>query len=370
MPTPHSESRWAALATTWLDRPRDRARLALLAIGVAILWLLWPYVTGIVGGAAMAALLLPAQRRFGARHAKRVATTLVVGAVIIIVLPAAACVIAALAEAPATLRRLVESDLVARLSTLRFGSIDLGGWVTRATGELAAAAPRQLVSIAGSVTNALLNLLIAAVTAFYILVAGDGAWRAVSDYLPFSPAHAAELRRRFILVTESTILGSITTAVAQALVVAIGFAVTGLPDVILWGVVTVFASLLPVLGSALVWVPGTIALVVQGRPVAALTLGLIGFVVASNIDNVLRPIVNRRVSRIHPLVTLVGAFAGVHAFGLIGVLLGPLLISFFLSILSIYRDEYGGAGGAPPRVPVATRRTPAAYRGTRARRWT
>ncbi|HEX2780795.1 MAG TPA: AI-2E family transporter [Gemmatimonadaceae bacterium] len=368
MAAQRSGTRSAMASTTWLDRPRDRARLALVAIAVAILWLLWPYVTGIVGGAAMAAMLLPAQRRFGGRRAKRVAATLVVGAVLIIVLPAAACVVAALAEAPETLRRFVESDLVARLSTLRVGSMELGAWVSRATGELAAAAPRQLVAIAGSVTNALLNLLIAAVLAFYILVGGDGAWRLVSEYLPFSSAHAAELRRRFVLVTESTILGSITTAVAQAIVVAIGFAITGLPDVVLWGVVTVFASLLPVLGSALVWVPGTIALVVQGRPVAALTLGLIGFVVASNIDNVLRPIVNKRVSRIHPLVTLVGAFAGVHAFGVIGVLLGPLLISFFLSVLAIYRDEYGGAGGAPPAIPVATRRTPAAYRGTRARR--
>ena len=126
---------------------------------------------------------------------------------------------------------------------------------------------------------------------------------------------------------------------------AIGFAITLLPNALFWGLVTVFASLLPILGSSLVWVPGTAALLLGGRPGAALVLGLIGFVFASNIDNVLRPVVNRRVSRIHPLVTLVGAFAGVRAFGLIGVLLGPLLISFFLSALAIYHDEYGPAGG-------------------------
>ena len=329
----------------WFDRPRERARLALAAVAIAIAWLLRPYVSGIVGGAAMAAMLLPLQRRFtGGRHARAVAALLVIGAVLIIVLPGAACVAAALIEAPATIRGLLESPFLARASTLRFGTIDVGPWIARTGNELSAWVPRQLVAVAGSVTNALLNLTIAAVTAFYVLVAGDGAWSATSAFLPFSAPHALELRRRFILVTESTILGSITTAVAQATVVAIGFAVTGLPNALFWGLVTVFASLLPVLGSGLVWVPGTIALLVAGRPAAALTLGLIGFVIASNIDNVLRPIVNRRVSRIHPLVTLVGAFAGVRAFGLVGVLIGPLLISFFLAALSIYRDEYGSGG--------------------------
>ena len=327
---------------SWFDRPRERARIALLLVAAAIVWLLRPYVSGIVGGAAMAAMLLPLQRRYGrGRRAKLVAALLVIGALLVIVLPAAACVAAALIEAPSTLRGLLESELLARASTLRFGSVDVGPWIARVGNELATWVPRQLIALAGSVTNAVLNLTIAGVAAFYILVAGDEAWRSTSAFLPFSAPHALELRRRFILVTESTILGSIATAVAQATIVALGFAITGLPNALFWGLVTVFASLLPIVGSSLVWVPGTAALLIGGRPGAAVVLGLIGFVFASNIDNVLRPIVNRRVSRIHPLVTLVGAFAGVRAFGLIGVLLGPLLISFFLSALAIYRDEYG-----------------------------
>jgi predicted PurR-regulated permease PerM len=329
---------------SWLDRPRERARLALFAVAIAIAWLLRPYVSGIVGGAAMAAMLLPLQRHFAAsRHRRAAAALLVIGAVLIIVVPAAGCVAAGLIEAPSTLRGLLESEFLARASTLRFGALDVGAWIARVGAELSSWAPRKMVAVAGSVTNALLNLTIAAVTAFYILVAGDDAWRAASAFLPFSPPHALALRRRFVLVTESTILGSITTAVAQAAVVGVGFALTGLPNALFWGLVTVFASLLPILGSALVWVPGTIALIVAGRPAAALILFLIGFVVASNIDNVLRPIVNRRVSRIHPLVTLIGAFAGVRAFGLIGVLIGPLLISFFLAAVAIYREEFGSA---------------------------
>jgi predicted PurR-regulated permease PerM len=105
--------------------------------------------------------------------------------------------------------------------------------------------------------------------------------------------------------------------------------------------VTAVVSVLPVFGSALVWFPGAVALAAQGRYAAAASLAAIGALVASNIDNVMRPLVNRRVSNLHPMVTLVGAFAGVGMLGLPGILLGPLAITYFLELVVLYRREYG-----------------------------
>jgi predicted PurR-regulated permease PerM len=105
--------------------------------------------------------------------------------------------------------------------------------------------------------------------------------------------------------------------------------------------VTAFASILPVLGSALVWLPGVIVLLLQSKYGAAAGLAAIGGLVASNIDNLIRPLVYRRVSDIHPMVTLIGAFAGVKYFGLLGVLLGPLAIAYLFELLRSYREEYG-----------------------------
>jgi predicted PurR-regulated permease PerM len=93
---------------------------------------------------------------------------------------------------------------------------------------------------------------------------------------------------------------------------------------------------LPLFGSALVWLPGSIVLFASGRPGAAIALLVFGAVVVSNIDNLVRPIVYRRVSGIHPMLTIVGAFAGVHLFGLIGALVGPLLLSYFVELTSLY----------------------------------
>ena len=103
------------------------------------------------------------------------------------------------------------------------------------------------------------------------------------------------LRQRFYSVTEATLLGTALVAALQGSVVGFGFALVGLPNAALWGVITAIASVMPVLGSALIWFPAVLVLLVDGRFGAAVVLTLIG-VVASNIDNVARLAVNRRVS--------------------------------------------------------------------------
>jgi predicted PurR-regulated permease PerM len=133
--------------------------------------------------------------------------------------------------------------------------------------------------------------------------------------------------------------------------IGVGFWVVSLSNPLFWGTVTAFASILPVLGSALVWLPAVFVIVMQGRYGAAITMLVIGGVIASNIDNLIRPFVYRRVSNIHPLITLVGAFAGVKYFGLLGLLLGPLAIAYLFELLRFYREEYGTADDV--RAPVA-----------------
>ena len=110
---------------------------------------------------------------------------------------------------------------------------------------------------------------------------------------------------------------------------------------------TDMVSILPILGSALVWFPGAVVLFLDGRTGAAFILGIIGVVICSNVDNVIRPFIFRRVSGMHPMVSLLGAFAGVKAMGLIGVLVGPLVLTLFLELLALHETELAGnAAGA------------------------
>jgi predicted PurR-regulated permease PerM len=159
--------------------------------------------------------------------------------------------------------------------------------------------------------------------------------------IPFSSAGADHLAKRFASVTEAALLGIVATSVSQGLTIGLGFWLVGLPNPVLWGAVTGVVAVLPILGSSLVWVPAVAVLLLSQRPGAALTLGLIGVVVASNVDNVVRPAVYRRVSGLHPMASLLGAFAGVEMFGLLGLVLGPLAIAYCLELIELYEAEYG-----------------------------
>ena len=162
------------------------------------------------------------------------------------------------------------------------------------------------------------------------------------------------MRDRFFGVTQATLLGTALISLVQGTLVGTGFWLVDLSNPLFWGTVTAFASILPVLGSGLVWLPAVVILVSQGRYGAAAVMLVIGAGIASNVDNVIRPLVYRRVSNIHPMITLVGAFAGVRYFGLLGLLLGPLAIAYLFELLRFYREEYGTPSEerAIPAVPA------------------
>jgi predicted PurR-regulated permease PerM len=121
---------------------------------------------------------------------------------------------------------------------------------------------------------------------------------------------------------------------------SIGFWATGLPNAALWGVAAVIFALVPLVGSALVWGPGAIALLLDHRPGAAILLALWGLIIIANVSHVILPIVSRRWGGVHPLVTFLGAIVGVPVFGLLGLLIGPLALSYFFELITMYREDY------------------------------
>src|SRR5262249_27241304 len=192
----------------------------------------------------------------------------------------------------------------------------------------------QLVSFVGSATSAALNLVIAFFGLYYLLRSGEDTWPLIRRYIPFSTQTADALRDRFFSVTEATLLGTAAVAVIQGSLVGFGFWIVGLSNALFWGTVTAFASILPILGAALVWLPAVLVLLAQGRYGGAIGLLVICGGIASTMDNLIRPVIYKRVSNIHPMITLVGAIAGVRYFGLLWVLLWPLAIAGLFELLS------------------------------------
>lgn len=331
----------------FLDTPKSRARALILVLGLALLYALRPFLSGLLGAIILAVVFAPLHKRLAARMPSRLAAAIVVLiALIVILLPAAWLTGVLIAEAPEAFKTVQESSALGRFSTFQIGSFAVGPELARASGTVMQWLSTRFMGLVGGAARALLNIVIALFGLYFMIVSSGSLWPRFRALLPFSEANAELLRERFNSVTQATLLGIVFTATLQGLIVGLAFWGVGLARPAFWGVMTGIASILPLFGSGLIWLPGSLVLAVEQQYVKAFILLAIGVVVASNVDNVIRPLVYRRVSNIHPMVTLVGGFAGVSAFGLIGLLLGPLAIAYFFELLELYEEEYGGRRAA------------------------
>jgi predicted PurR-regulated permease PerM len=334
----------------FLDTPRDRAGLLILALGVAILIALAPFLSGLLGAAVLYVMFISVYRRLNRVMPGGLASALtLIVAIIVIALPLTWLIGVLIDRVPDALRSLQSGVLLERLSQVRIGNVDLGAQVAEASGTLVQWLSRQAISLVGGAASASLNLIIAFFGLYYMLNSGDALWTGFHGYVPFSSSTADALRLHFYSVTQATLLGTVAIAIVQGALIGLAFLIVGLPDPLVWGSMAAFVSILPVLGTGLVWMPAVLVLFFQQRYGAMAVMLVVGWLLASNVDNLIRPMVYRRVSNIHPMVTLVGAFAGIKYFGLPGLLLGPLAIAYFFELLRFYRLEYGqGTAAASP----------------------
>lgn len=304
-----------------------------------IVFALLPYVTGMVGALVLYVVCAPVHRPLARVLRPRPAAALVtLGALALLLVPGVWLTSTLLNEAPAGLRALQESDALARLSRARIGDFDLATQLSAALSALVGWISGRAFAFFGSVTTALLDLMLAMFGLYYLLAEGDRAWTRIERLLPFSPEITGRLGSRFVAVTEAVVLGLLLTAVIQGALVGAGFAIVGVRPAVLWGFVTACVALLPLLGSAIVWAPAVVMLAAQKQFGAAVFLLVLGGGIASNVDNVIRLVVYKRISGLHPMATLIGAVAGVRAMGVPGAVLGPVTLCYFLELLAMYEQ--------------------------------
>ena len=326
---------------TLLDARQRGAAALVLALGVALLISLTPYATGLVWVPVLYVVVAPVYRWLVLRTSARGAASLVVAVTLLLLIVVGGSVTGLIvSEAQQLAGTVMRSPLLARLSELSLGGVKVGAQLADLEGQLVSWIGSSAFGFLGSASRLALNLTIALFGLFYLLLRPGETWDAIRPYIPFSARNTERLRQDFLDVTTSTLLGTGLSAAVHGVLMALGFWVAGLPNAALWGVVTMVFSILPLLGSGLVWGPGAIVLLIDHRPGAAVLLALWGLVVVGNVDYVIRPMVARRWGHIHPLVTLLGALVGVPYFGLLGLLIGPLAVSYFFELINMYREEY------------------------------
>src|SRR6266700_5302829 len=323
-----------------IDSNHVRAAMVVLLLGAAQVIALSPYATGIIGIPVLYTIFAPAHEWLGMRMRPRLAASLVVViALFLIVVPGVSFAGLVVGQAQEIAGGVIRNPLLGRLRELKPGGIDLGPRLADLGATVVAWIGSSAVGLIGTATRLALNLTISLFGLFYLLLRPGETWEAARPYIPFSAKNTEKLRQRFQDVTTSTIIGTGLTAAAQGAILGLAFWIVGLPNALFWGVVTMVFGILPIVGSGLVWVPAAIALLIGNRTGPAALITLVGLFVG-NVDYILRPMVFRRWANIHPLVTLVGALAGVPYFGILGLLIGPLALSYFFELVKMYREEY------------------------------
>jgi predicted PurR-regulated permease PerM len=325
----------------FLDTNHQRAAILLLVLGVALVVALTPYTTGLVGIPVLYTIFAPAHHWLAKRVSTRLAATMVVAlALFLIVVPGLSFAGLVVNQAQQIASGVIQSPILGRLAQLRIGETNIGPRLAELGAQVVAWIGSSAFGLIGTATRLALNITISLFGLFYLLLRPGETWQAVRPYIPFSTKNAEKLRQRFRDVTISTIIGTGLTAAIQGTLVGLGFWVAGLSNAVFWGVVTMVFAILPVVGSGLVWGPGALALFLDHRYGAAIGLAAWGLVVVGNVDYLIRPMVFRRWADIHPLITLLGALAGVPYFGIVGLLIGPLALSYFFELIRMYREEY------------------------------
>ena len=159
--------------------------------------------------------------------------------------------------------------------------------------------------------------------------------------LPLGDARERHLFQRFAEVVRATIKGTFVIAAVQGAIGGIAFALLGISGAVLWGVMMAITSLLPVVGPALVWAPAAIMLATTDQPIAAAVLVVVGVVVIGLADNLLRPVLVGRDTRMPDYLVLLATLGGLALFGITGLVIGPLIAALFITLWEMFEESYG-----------------------------
>lgn len=350
-----------------------RTFLALLVgVTLAFVLLMKPFLGPIFWAVAIALIFHPFQqwlvRRLGPRPNLNALITLAV-CLIIVVIPVLVLVTSLVAEGAGLVQQIqagkirpgeyidrVSQSFPAIQSFLEQFDIQFSEWRDRAVSAVASGGQflaKQALGVGQNTFQFFLGLALMVYLAFFLLRDGHQLVELLIRALPLGDERERLLFAKFAEVTRATVKGNLLIAIIQGALGGLIFWVLGIDGALLWGVVMAVVSLLPAVGAALVWVPAAIYLAAIGQYVSATVLTLFGVLVIGLADNLLRPVLVGRDTKLPDYIVLLSTLGGIAMFGVNGFVMGPLVAALFMAFWEIFIREFGhgaqtGAEGSPP----------------------
>jgi predicted PurR-regulated permease PerM len=362
--TPPDHSRAPALA--------DRSFLILvIAVSVAFLWILLPFYGTVLWGMIIAIVFRPAYREVLRSMPTRPTLAALLTVLIIVVLVILPLIVLGgllVQEAVSTYERIQTGELnVGRfyqqvLSALpdwvvrfldRFGLTSLGRIEERLSDLLTRSAQliaTQALNLGQNAASFVVSLFVMLYLLFFLLRDGEALAQRIRNAVPLHTEHQRTLAERFATVVRATVKGNLVVAVVQGALGGLILWILGVRAPVLWGTLMAVLSLLPAVGVAVVWLPVAIWFLATGEVAKGTILILFGVLVIGLVDNILRPILVGKDTRMPDYVVLISTLGGLAVFGLNGFVLGPLIAALFISVwdtVAISRAKAAAVRPAP-----------------------
>ena len=329
----------------------------LLLITLAFGWILWPFYEAVFWGAVVALLFAPLQRwlleRLNGRRTLAALGTLII-VLVIVILPLALITASLVQEAAAIYQRMQSGEInfatyaqrmLAALPpwftqlTQRLGVDNLSGLQARFSTVLTQGsqmAATQAISIGQNTFLFVVSFGVMLYLVFFLLRDGALLSRRIKEAIPLNAAHKRNLLSKFTTVIRATVKGNIVVAMVQGALGGLAFWFLDIHGALLWAVLMAFLSLLPAVGAGLVWLPVAVYLLVTGSVWQGSALIAYGVVVIGLVDNVLRPLLVGKDTKMPDYVVLISTLGGMALFGLNGFVIGPVIAAMFIAAWDIF----------------------------------
>jgi len=366
---PHKSSRFESRAFL----------LLLVVVTLAFGWILWPFFGAVFWGVVMAILFSPLYR-WGMKRLKLgrtpAALLTMVAILIIVILPMTVIMASLVREGAAVYQRIQSGELnfatyfaqvyaalpdwlTSLLDRAGLGNLaELQEKLTESLRQISQFVATQALAIGQNTLDLVVSFFVMLYLMFFLLRDGAGLSRRVRDAVPLNDAHKRDLTAKFATVVRATVKGNVVVAVVQGALGGIAFAVLGIHAALLWAVLMAFLSLLPAVGAGLIWVPVAIYFLVTGVIWKGLALIAYGVLVIGLVDNVLRPVLVGKDTKLPDYVVLISTLGGMALFGLNGFVIGPVIAAMFMAVWDLFAVERAQAPDVTEPVAAPARNAP------------
>jgi predicted PurR-regulated permease PerM len=340
----------------------------LIAVSAAFVWILLPFSGAVFWGAVIAIVFMPIYtallRRWKQRRTLAALATLSL-VVLIVVLPLTLLTGMLVKEGSALYQRVqsgetdfaryfeqVVSVLPVSLHDLleHFGLTDfkeLQERITAAIGRGSQAIATQVYSVGQNALDIVIGFFVMLYLAFFLLRDGTALSLRIRAAVPLAPDHRRQLATKFITVIRATVKGNVLVAATQGALGGLAFWFFGIQGALLWAVLMGFLSLLPAIGAGLIWLPVALYFLVTGAIWQGVALIVYGVLVIGLVDNVLRPILVGKDTRMPDYLVLISTIGGMAVFGINGFVIGPVIAAMFMAVWDLFATAREEAANAP-----------------------